>query len=509
MIGRRDLLKWAAAGMGASLTPAALAADAPAPEAPAAFDPGMVIDKARALAKKPYQAPNTTLPGPLGNLTYDQYVAIRPRAGKAIWSDETIGFAIEPLQRGYLFSAPVLLNVVEGGVSRQLTYDVSEFDFGKIQIGTDVHDIGFSGFRVLHNRSGQGLTDAAIFQGASFYRSLANGQNFGVTARALSIRTGDPEKGEEFPGFREIWIERPSPASDVMVIHALVDSPSMTGGYRFTLRPGEITIIDTECTLFSRSPADFFGLGCSGAMFLFGPIRRANVDDVRQGVYEISGLQILNGNGEWLWRPVSNPQTLQISSFLDTNPRGFGVLQRERSFNQLQDDDQHWEIRPSLWIEPINDWGEGSVVLVEIPSDSENNDNILCFWRPKAVLQPGSEAPFAYRQFWCWSPPDHPMEAVVTNTRGGRGSTPKRRRFLVEFTGDRFADVQAGAAIQPQLTTSAGTIVSVRPFLTPERKTFRVLFEIEFGGEQLAELRLVLESAGKPVSETWLYRWTA
>ena len=489
-----------------------LAADAPAPDAPDApqnFDPGLVVDRARALAKQPHQPPNTTLPSSLANLTYEQYVAIRPRAGQAIWVDDNISFAVEPLHRGYLFSAPVTLNIVENGVTRRVVYRSSLFDFGTIRVGDALPDLGFSGFRVLHNRGGKGLSDAAIFQGASFFRSLANGQNFGVTARALSIRTGDPERGEDFPAFREMWIERPSPASDVMVIHALVDAESMTGAYRFTLRPGDITIIDTECTLFPRTAADFFGLGCSGAMFLFGPIRRANIDDVRQGVYEVSGLQILNGNGEWLWRPVSNPQMLQVSSFLDTNPRGFGMLQRERTFAQLQDDDQHWELRPSLWIEPINDWGEGSVVLVEIPSDSENNDNILCFWRPKTVLQPGAEAPFAYRQFWCWTPPDHPMQAIVTNTRGGRGSTPKRRRFIVEFTGERFADVQAGTDTQPRLSTSAGTIVSVRPIVSAERKTLRVLFEIEFGGEQLAELRLVLEAAGQPVSETWLYRWTA
>lgn len=509
MIARRELLKWAVAGAGAGLSPAIGAEVPPAAggQSPHPFDFNVVVDKARALAKTPHVAP-PSLPAPFASLTYEQYAAIKAKPGTAIWIDDKVGFAIELLPRGYLFATPVALNIVENGMASPVSFDASRFDFGKLAVPSPAPDLGFSGFRVLHARSNKGFVETAMFQGASFFRSLANGQNFGMTARALSIRTADP-KGEEIPAFREVWIERPSPASEVLVINALVHSESMTGAYRFTMRPGDITIIDTECTLFARSPADFYGLGCTTAMFLFGPIKRQNVDDIREGVYDVSGLQILNGNGEWLWRPVSNPDTLQISAFVDANPKGFGLLQRERNFAQLQDDDQHWELRPSLWIEPINDWGEGSVSLVEIPTDTETNDNVICFWRPKAVLQPGAEAAFSYRQFWCWTPPDRPTLAVVTNTRGGRGSNPKRRRFVVEFTADMFGDAQQANDIQPMLSTSVGNIVSVRPVLSRERKTYRVQFELDFASETLAELRLVLQAAGKPVSETWLYRWTA
>jgi len=230
---------------------------------------------------------------------------------------------------------------------------------------------------------------------------------------------------------------------------------------------------------------------------------------VREGVFEVSGLQILNGNNEWLWRPVTNPSTLQVSVFVDANPRGFGLLQRERNFNLLQDDEQHWELRPSLWIEPINDWGEGSVELVEIPTDTENNENIVCFWRPKAVLDAGAEASFAYRQFWCWTPPDRPPLPVVTDTRVGRIAGTKRRRFMVEFTGDIFADPQRTQDAKPMLTASVGAIAATKTFVSRERKTFRVMFDMDFGSDTLAELRLLLEAGGKPASETWLYRWTA
>ena len=472
-----------------------------------AFDFGDVVERARELAKKGYEAPNAPLPGAFANLSYEQYVGIRSKAGTALWADENIGFAIEPLHRGFLFTAPMAINVVDAGTVRRLTYAADAFDFGKLQPPANTGDIGFSGFRVLHAHAGR-LVDAAIVQGASFFRALANGQNFGLTARALMIRTADP-KGEEFPAIREVWIERPSLANDVLVITALVDSESMTGAYRLTLRPGDITIIDTECTLFTRSPADFYGLGGMTGMFLFGPINRKSIDDVREGVYEVSGLQILNGNGEWLWRPVIDPSTLQISVFDDANPRGFGLLQRERTFDMIEDDEQRWDLRPSLWIEPIGDWGEGAVELVEIPTDTENNDNVICFWRPKAVLAPNAEVSYAYRQFWCWTPPDRPGLPTVTDTRIGRAPGSKRRRFVVQFSGDIFADPAVYPGLKPMLSASAGTIGQIRTFPSRERTTFRVLFDMDFGSEALSELRLVLQANGKPASETWLFRWTA
>ena len=54
-----------------------------------------VVERARQLAKKPYEAPNVPLPGAFANLSYDQYVGIRSKPGTALWSDENLGFAIE------------------------------------------------------------------------------------------------------------------------------------------------------------------------------------------------------------------------------------------------------------------------------------------------------------------------------------------------------------------------------------------------------------------------------
>jgi periplasmic glucans biosynthesis protein len=467
------------------------------------FDPMMVTEAARQLARRAYVPPNAALPDPFNGMNYETFVGIRQRPEQFIWADENRPLIVEPLHRGYLFTAPVALSVIENGVVRRIAYDVSRYQFGRLQPPANTPDIGFSGFRLF--AGGEFGREIAIFQGASFFRSLAKGQNLGVMARAIAIRTADA-RGEEFPVFRAFWIERP--ANDgVMTIHAVADSESATAAFRFTLRPNDITIMDTEATVFARTAIDNIGFSPMQATFLFAANRRRNVDDLRPAVHEVSGLQMLNGRGEWIWRPVSNPEQLQISSFMDESPKGFGLVQRDRDFAAFHDDEQQFHLRPSLWIEPIGDWGPGHVQLIEIPSDSEVNDNIVAYWRPRQPLAAGSETTFAYRQFWCWTPPERPPLATSVGVRIGRGSQGRRRRFLVEFAGGYLGqDPQPEAKLN--LSASPGQIISPRLVYNHGRKTARISFEMDPGGENAIELRLLLEGADGPLSETWLYRWT-
>jgi glucans biosynthesis protein len=273
-----------------------------------------------------------------------------------------------------------------------------------------------------------------------------------------------------------------------------------------TWRPGDMVIVDVEQSLFPRVDLDHVGIGGMGASYLYGPNDRRTADDIRPAVYEASGMQMLNGQGEWLWRPLHNPERLQVSAFIDRNPKGFGLVQRDREFTAFQDDVERWERRPTLWVEPLGEWGDGVVQLIEIPSDAEMNDNILAYWRPKGPLPAGSEVALAFRQFWCWTMPERPPLAAVTATRVGKGSAGRRRRFSIDFAGE--IPEAAATDLRPALTTAPGTIHALRLWRYPERKTTRVTFELDPGNENACEMRLVLEAGGKPLSETWLYRWT-
>lgn len=508
---RRDVLAY----LGASVAGVAYASSAGAQTPPAIiqttlgegqrFDPATVMNLARQLSRKAYVPPPNDLPDVFSNLNYDQYVAIKSQR-QPIWNADGRGIAVEPLHRGFVFSNAIDLFLVEDGVVRRVTYDPAQFDYGRLALPANLGDVGFSGFRLVAN-SGDGKPfDFAIIQGATFFRAIARGQNFGAIARALTLKPADP-KGEEFPVFRAFWLERPAIGSNSITVHGVLDSESTSGAIRMTFRPGDMTIVDVETTLFPRVTIDHVGLGGIASTYFYGPNDRSNVDDIRPSVYESSGLQMLNGKGEWLWRPLQNPNTLQISAFVDQAPKGFGLLQRDRLFEVFQDDDQRFDRRPSLWIEPLGEWDQGSVQLLEIPTDAEINDNILTYWRPKAPMTAGSEVSFAYRQYWCWTPPERPPLATVVTTRVGRGSGGRRRRFAVEFSTEALGE-NPPQDVKSVLTVGPGSFHNLRLWSYPERKAVRVGFELDPGNENACEMRLILEAGGKPISETWLYRWT-
>jgi glucans biosynthesis protein len=499
---RRDLLRAAAAGVIGGLAAGAARADAPPlPEAGARFTASTVTDLARALATQPFVPPREDdLPEALAGLNREQYAAIRSVPDRAIWASDGLGFTIEPLHRGSIFRTRVALALVEDGQVRPLPYDPERFAGPNLPGFTD--DPGHSGFRVRARFGEDALSDFAVFQGASFFRLVAAGGEFGATARALTLRPADA-RGEEFPQFRAAWFERPAPGNP-LVIHLLVDSASAAAALRMSLQPGQDSVAEVTGTVFARAALDHVGLGGMTTRYLFGPHDRRGADDARAAVHASDGLRIRTGRDEAIWRPVRNPETLQVSAFLDENPKGFGLVQRTRDYAAFQDDRTHWERCPSLWLEPQGAWGKGAVTLVEIPSDAEVNENVLAYWRPDAPVAPGGQLAFGYRQTWCWVLPERPPLAAVTGTRSGRGAG-ERRRFLVDFTGDILFE---GAELQTVLIAGPGTIASRALYRYPERRTVRVAFELDPGGEGVSELRLALKRAGRPITETWLYRWT-
>ena len=278
-----------------------------------------------------------------------------------------------------------------------------------------------------------------VFLGASYFRAVAKGEIYGLSARGLAINTGE-SKGEEFPLFRAFWIEKPAPNANSIVVHALLDSESTTAAYRFTIRPGDTTVFDVEMAIYPRVDLDHAGLTPMTSMFLFGPNDRNEVDDFRPSVHDSDGMAIYNGRGEELWRPLSNPKDLQISTFTDLNPRGYGLMQRQKNFIEYQDLESSFERRPSLWAEPIGDWGEGSVQLIEIPTREEIHDNIASFWRPKNPLQAKGEHTYTYRLHWGPDTPKASSLARFSRTAvGAKGEDA--RIFVLDLIGDRLKSV--------------------------------------------------------------------
>jgi glucans biosynthesis protein len=216
---------------------------------------------------------------------------------------------------------------------------------------------------------------------------------------------------------------------------------------------------------------------------------------------------IQNGAGEVLWRPLANPTALQISAFSDQTPKGFGLMQRARELADFADLEAHYQNRPGLWIEPMGDWGKGSVVLVEIPSDKEIYDNIVAYWRPETPLAPGDELRFAYQMTWGQEPTPESQVVRVHNTRIGKGFSDG---LVVAIDFEQSPLIAAEPEAYTWIVrTSAGDVTPGILQRNPETGGLRLAFTFHPGEATLADFRSVLQHEGRTISETWLYRWTA
>lgn len=487
----------------------AFADDAPAalPVKDVPFSAGILKAAAKQRAEAAFEKPKVELPEPFNNLGYDQYRDIRFIPEKSIWRGEKLDFELQLFAMGWLYDAPVELWIVDEGNARQLIANDTLFALGPL-IGKapEAAPFGFSGFRIHGpiNRADY-LDEYAVFQGASYLRAVGRSQVYGSSARGLALNTGRPG-GEEFPFFRAFWIEKPKPGAKSVVVHALLDSPSTTGAYQFTIQPGETTTIDCDLTLYPRKPLEHAGIAPLTSMFLHGPASPRRVPDFRPEVHDSEGLAIWNGSGELLWRPLTNPKTLQISAFRDKDPKGFGLWQRGRAFADFQDLEARYERRPSVWVETKGSWGEGAIELLEIPVEDEIHDNVVAYWKPVKPLESGLEHAFAYRLHWSNDMPVTWAGARVAKTRIGNAKKPGALLFICDFEGPAVKDVRDLPTADVQ--TSSGLIANVVVQRNPEISGIRVSFELVPDAAELVELRAVLKSVDQTISETWLFRWT-
>ncbi len=483
------------------------------------FTGDTVIEQARELAKSPYFPPQDTVPKEYKDLNYDRYRAIRFKKSLALWNRENLGFSAELFSAGYIYQTPVRVFVVEAGLAAEISYVPDIFTYGpEVSRPPEGSRPGFSGLRIHAPIDKPGVMDEfAVFQGASYFRAKAAGQGYGMSGRGLAINTAQPP-ADEFPIFRSFWLQKPSPGWPTVTVFALLDSVSVSGAYKFVISAGASTIMDVECTLFPRIAMPYAGIAPLTSMFYFAPGGGYRADDARFRVHDSDGLAILNAKGERIWRPLVNGKHVQYSSFTDSGIKGYGLLQRERRADHYQDIDARYEARPSVWVEPKESWGEGSVDLVELPAKTEYFDNIVAFWHPKEPLQPGTVYTYRYRLTWCQEPQAGPDLATVTQTLVGASNRQEGLRlFYVDFAGtekynlcDDLADFCAGKTGNVELSASTGNFVNIAIRRNQIAGGHRISFEYQPApGSLQADLRCVLLAGGKQVSEVWLYRWTA
>lgn len=440
---------------------------------------------------------------------YDALNAIRYRDSAALWPDRP-GQSVRLFPLGKYAREPIAIHVVERGRARALSYSPDLYDMPENSPARALtaENGGFAGFRVMNPGD---VGDWLAFQGASYFRTAGPLHQYGLSARGLAIDTG-LSTPEEFPVFRAFWLE---PGADAFTVYALLDGPRVAGAYRFVNRVIENEIVQ-EVTLSVRLRADVERLGFAPmtSMYWYGETEPGPRRDWRPEIHDSDGLLIANGAGERLWRPLLNPPRTALNAFVDTNPRGFGLMQRDRNYDNYEDDGVFYHKRPSLWAEPIGDWGEGTVDLVEIPTRGETDDNIAAFWQPKAPARAGMRYDLAYRLRWLGGEPDSAWLARVAGTYRGLGGRPGHPaqedviKLVVDFEGEALKnrareDVTAQVATNGKILMQAAYPVAERP------NRWRLMIDVEARSGAATDLRGALVCCGAQLTETWLYQLPA
>jgi glucans biosynthesis protein len=510
-VRRRQNVARCLAAIALALLPSpALPAPSPAATPRAGFGFEDVAAKAKKLAAEPFKAPQQ-IPEWLVKINYDQWRDIRFRTDQTLWREPPGPFQVQFFHPGLFYDRTVAVNVIENKKAKPLTFSPSQFDYGRNDFASRVpQSLGYSGFR-LHApfKTPKYYDEVIVFLGATYFRAVGRDQVFGLSARGLAIDTA-LSSGEEFPYFREFWLENPTGKDKGMIVYALLDSPSLTGAYRFTITPGEQTVVETQGRVHLRRQPQKIGFAPLTSMFFHGENTKRPLDDFRPEVHDSDGLLIANGTGEWLWRPLDNPEKLEISAFRTPALRGFGLIQRDRDFTSYEDLETRPDLRPSTWVIPHGDWGSGHVELIEIPTKSDANDNIVASWVPDQQPQVGTPYDFGYTLSWSGDDPKLPPHGRVAATRRDRGDRENSHRFVIDFDGKELDGVPGDQILRGDVTIASGEdaaeIIDQHVVKNPVTGGWRLTFQLRPKTGSPIELRAYLDKGSETLTETWSYQ---
>jgi glucans biosynthesis protein len=484
-----------------------------------------LIGRAKELASHPYEEGKRPPADVLDKIDYDALSKISFKPEYALFANGPGRYPITFFHLGLYSRTPVRMHVVDntpsGPVAHEIIYDATYFNMPAdsparlLSTGS-----GFAGFRIQESRLGDQAkldwhkNDWAAFLGASYFRTIGELFQYGLSARGIAINVTLPDRQEEFPNFTEFYFETPTSDADVMTVYAMLDGPSIAGAYRFDLHRTKGVIMEVEPAIFLRKDVERLGIAPATSMYWFSETKKPTAIDWRPEVHDSDGLAIWTGAGEHLWRPLNDPQRIEVSSFDDNDPRGFGLLQRDRNFDHYLDG-VFYDRRPSLWIEPLNPFGKGAVQLVEIPTDDEIHDNIVAMWVPADPAKAGNSYRLRYRLHWLADEPFPTPLARCVATRLGNGGVPGQprpqgvRKFMIEFLGGPLVDLPFGVKPEPVLWASRGKFSYIFTEAVPDGVPghWRAQFDLTATGNDPVDMRLYLKNGDKVLSETWIYRY--
>ncbi len=529
MIARRSLLAGAASSLALSALGFPLSASAAVLRLklgkPQAFSFDGLTTEMQLRAATAYVRDKTLPSGVLDRIGYDEHGKIKFNPENALFLDGPGQYPVTFFALGRYFRTPVHMWVLsaagEAASAREILYDPAYFSMPATSPARELpKDAGFAGFRVQESRLGDvrnldwHSNDWAAFLGASYFRGIGELGQYGLSARGIAVDVSTPGRPEEFPDFIGFYFEPPADGANQITVYAALDGPSLTGAYRFVLQRHHGVVMEVEARIFPRRDIAQLGIAPMSSMFWFSETVKPTGIDWRPEVHDSDGLALWTGAGEYIWRPLNDPASPSVSTFDDRAPRGFGLLQRDRIFDHYLDG-VRYDRRPSLWVEPLDDWGKGGIQLIELPTNDETEDNIVAMWVPKEPVRASSKLRFRYRLQWCATEPHETSLARCVATRLGRGGEPGKPRpkgvhkFVVEFLGGPLESLPYGVKPKPILWSSSGTFSYVFTEAVPDGVPghWRAQFDFTGAGPNVVDMRLYLENGAQTLSETWLYQF--
>lgn len=504
-LNRRSFVSLLAGGAAASAVPVTVLATGNA-----GFFSNLA-ERARKAASLPYQPPPFTTADVLKNLTPDEFAQIRFKPESALWSGSD-GYEVWFLKPGVYANELITINDLANGKATPVSYDPDAFSAPDSIGGNAVDAGGFNGFKVLYPLHPQNdwKDELIVFRGASYFRFLGRNQWYGLSARGLAIDSGG-DGPEEFPLFREFWLQQPDSPNAPLTIYALLDSESVCGAYRFDILPGDDTEIEVSASVHPRKKIDRLGLAPLTSMFIRDRDSKGYED--KGAIHDSDGLAMLTGTGEWIWRPLVKRRKPAISGMKDDNPRGFGLFQRNQNADDYDTPDFNYHRRPSYWVEPVGSWGPGQVELIEFQNGDVDFDNIVAFWRPAAPAEPGNPLEFSYRITATRSVPGWANAGHVISERVEPVDSAGQLSYLearIDFQGSRlFEPVGINQKIEVVFESRDGAFEEPTVSVDQESRRVRVETRIRNIETETTELRAYLKRGDDVLTETWSYLWIA
>ena len=515
---RRSLLKQFAATASASMLATLPQAHAQTAAPKAHFGMEDVVARAKALSESPFQDAPPPLPKEIANLDFDTWRSLRFNPSKAFLADRNGAYRLELFHLGHLFKRPVVVNIVHDGIVAPIPYSPSLFEMDRLKLKQVLPvGLGFAGFRLhTHLNDPQRFDELIAFLGASYFRFLGRDQHYGLSCRAIAVNAGTDQ--EEFPFFKEFWVNSPAVDAARVTVYGLLDGASVTGAVQMEIYPGMNTVVDVHFTLFTRRDNVKLGFAPLTSMFLNGENDHRIASGYRPQLHDSDGLLMHSGHGEWIWRALRNPAKPEISSFMDQSIKGFGLLQRERAFSAYQDIDLAYQNRPSYWVEPHGDWGKGRVELIELPTADESNDNIVASFVPEVTPAVGKPFNFSYqitatRNMPHLSPGGRAIHTFVAPAAalGAKDPAPTdSTRFIIDFAdGDLAFYLHDPALLKVMASASNGKILRTAIEANPAIGGFRANVDVQVPAGQAADVRVFLQAGARTLTETWTFPFAA